>query len=393
MRARTKLNDDIWPSPSVRKFPIDGGLLLLDVSSNCLFVYNDTARYAWELIEAGQAVEDFEAQFARSWDIPLSRAQADLRLIVAQWRMQGLLAGSKHPSAFVEPEMNVAGQAPRAEPMRWAAEWICTIRDVTIAFAIENAVPATVRLFLNHLETPGLPAQTRIEVRGEPDRNAIIFRDGLERVRSVDPAEFVGGLWQTILGCIYPDVRWRAFIHGAALARDGVGLALVGPSGSGKTTLAAGLVSRGFDYFADDMVALSEPDGEIAPWPLPLSIKPGGLEPLRSRYPELEQASTYPTKGVQARLLLPAADSWNAKPVRLQALILPRFSEDAAPQQLRLSSFQALQCLLTDRIWLGHPLTEATVKSFLAWLDATPAFAISYGTLDDAVQFVERVIA
>ena len=73
---------------------------------------------------------------------------------------------------------------------------------------------------------------------------------------------------------------WRAFIHGAALVRNGSSLALSGPSGSGKSTLAAGLLARGFAYLADDIVALSEPDGVIMPWPLPLSIKPGSVDIL-----------------------------------------------------------------------------------------------------------------
>jgi hypothetical protein len=44
-------------------------------------------------------------------------------------------------------------------------------------------------------------------------------------------------------------------------------------------------------------------------------------------------------------------------------------------------------------VWLGYPITAARVQSFLDWIDDTPAFAISYGTLDDAVELVERVIA
>jgi hypothetical protein len=104
---------------------------------------------------------------------------------------------------------------------------------------------------------------------------AVLIRDGWDRTRTSDPGLLDGGLWHLVLECIHPDVHWRALIQGAALARNGMGLALAGPSGSGKTTLAPGLVSPGFDYLSDDAVPLSEPDGEIVPWPLRLSIKPG----------------------------------------------------------------------------------------------------------------------
>jgi hypothetical protein len=248
-------------------------------------------------------------------------------------------------------------------------------------------------MFLSHLETPGASPQTRIEIRGSASTEAVLIRDGQERMRTSDPALLGGGLWHLVLECIHPDVHWRAIIHGAALARNDRGLVLAGPSGSGKTTLAAGLVSRGFDYLSDDAVPLSEPDGEIVPWPLPLSVKQGSIELLKSRFPELGNAPVYPTKGTEARLLFPSANVWDATAVKLRTLIFPRFIAGAAPKQRRLPRFEAVQNLLSDRVWLGYPITEARVKSFLDWLDDTPAYAITYGTLDDAVQLVEGVIA
>ncbi len=386
------MNEDIRPSASVRKFPIEGGLLLLDAGADCLFAYNDTARYVWELIEAGRVAEDLAPEFAQAWGIALPRAQADLASIVAQWRMQGLLAGSENRAASVGPGSEIVTDEHRAAPIRWASEWTCTIGGTTIAFAAENDLPAPIRLLLRHLETPGARPQAHIEIRSAPSGEAVLVSNGLERVRTSDPAQFVGGVWQTILELIHPEVRWRAIIHGAALAHNGTGLALIGPSGSGKSTLAAGLLGRGFGYRADDIVALSEPDGMIVPWPLPLSIKKGSVDVLKSRYPELARALCYRTKGVEARLLIPPADAWDAEPVRLKALFFPRFTEGAVPKKRKLSSFQALERLLTDRIWLGHPITEERVRSFLAWLDDTPAYAVSYGTLNDGVQLVEHVI-
>lgn len=384
------MKDDIQPSVWVRRFPIDGGLLLLDIHSNCLFAYNDTAGFAWELIEAGKSVEDLEAEFERAWGIPRSRAREDIRSILAQWRMRGLIAGGEPAAA--ESRSSAAIDGYRAAPAKWASEWICTISGMAMAFALETDLPS-VRLFLSHLETPDASPQTRIEIRGSLSTEAVLIRDGSERMRTTDSGLLVGGVWHTILECIHANVHWRAIIHGAALARNGVGLALAGPSGSGKTTLAAGLVSRGFDYLSDDAVPLSEPDGEIVPWPLPLSIKPGSMELLKSRFPELGNAPAYSKLGTEARLLVPAAKAWDATAVKLRTLIFPRFIAGSAPKQQRLSPFEAIQNLLADRVWLGYPITEARVKSFLDWLDDTPAYAICYGTLDDAIQLVERVIA
>ena len=366
--------------------------MLLDTRSNRLFAYNDTAGFAWELIEAGRSIEDLAAAFEQAWGIPRSRARADLDAILAQWRSEGLIAGAERGPALPESQPALAVATNPAAPAQWAAEWICTIGGMPMSFALETELPS-VRLLLGHLATPDARPQTRIEIRGNVSSGAVLMRDGVQRMRTSDPSLLGGGLWHAVLEAIHPNVRWRALLHGAALARDGVGLALAGPSGSGKTTLAAGLVSRGFDYLSDDAVPVTEPDGAVVPWPLPLSIKPGSLELLETRFPELARAPTYSTKGIEARLLIPAAAVWDAPAVKLRALIFPRFIAGSAPQQRPLSPFEALQNLLIDRVWLGYPITEARVTSFLDWLDSTPAHAITYGTLDDAVQLVERVIA
>jgi hypothetical protein len=383
---------EIRPAASVRKFPIDGGLVLFDVRSTCLFAYNDTARHVWELIEAGRKAADLESAFAQAWEIPLSRARADVQSIVAQWRLKGLLDGGENRSAQVEPVEGVASEGHRVAPTESVSEWTCTIRRIPVAFAIDKKLAAPIRRMLEHLETPGALPQARIELRCGQSGEAVLRRDGRERGRTKDPAEIVGGLWQTILECLHPNMRWRAVLHGAAVAREGAGLALSASSGSGKTTLAAALITGGFAYLADDIVAVAEPDGRIVPCPLPLSIKPGSVDVLKAAHPQLAQARRYRTKGLKARLLLPAVDVWDTDPVELKVLIFPRFIEGAAPDMRKLSSFEALERLLADRVWLGYPITEPRVATFLAWLENVSAYAISYGTLNDGVHLVERVM-
>jgi hypothetical protein len=53
-------------------------------------------------------------------------------------------------------------------------------------------------------------------------------------------------------------------LHGAALARDGVLVALIGETGAGKSTLAASLAESGFDLIGDDSVLISESAGQFA---------------------------------------------------------------------------------------------------------------------------------
>jgi hypothetical protein len=384
------MTDLVETSASVRRFRIEGGLLLLEERANCLFAYSDTARHVWDLIGPGRTEKDLASEFAQAWGIPLSRALTDLRSILAQWRSQGLLADGKKQAPWVAPGPGIIVDRHCAPPFQSASEWTCTIRGVTIAFAIENELIATIRSMLKNLETPGAPPQARMELRSAASGEAMLFCDGVERICTRDWGLLVGSLWQAILERIHPNRAWLALIHGAAVARGGKGIALVGPSGSGKTTLTAALIDNGFDYFADDLVALSAPEGMVVPWPMPLSIKAGSFEVLAPHCRELAHAPGYRTKGMDARLLVPPLSSWDAEPVRLRSLIFLCYVDGAAPTLKRISSFQAIERLLTDRISLGSPITADRVVALLTWLGDTPAYVATYSKLDDGTRLIEE---
>jgi hypothetical protein len=262
-----------------------------------------------------------------------------------------------------------------------------------IAFAVETELPGPFRMLFAHLETPAAVPRARMEIRTGPIGERVLVEDGRERMRTVDPAEVIGALFVAVLERTRPNLQWFALIHGAALGLGGRGLALAGPSGSGKSTLAAGLVGQGYDFLADDLIALSEPNGTIVPWPLPLSIKQGSIDIVSAHHPQLVEAASYRTKGVEARMLIPATSAWDADPIPLRRLVFPRFADGAEPHARRLSSFETIERLLTDRVWIGNPVTEQRMLAFLAWLDRTPAYALSYGSLADGMRLIADVVA
>jgi hypothetical protein len=42
---------------------------------------------------------------------------------------------------------------------------------------------------------------------------------------------------------------------------------------------------------------------------------------------------------------------------------------------------------------VGNTVTEQRMSAFLAWLDRTPAFALSYGSLADGLRLIADVVA
>lgn len=71
--------------------------------------------------------------------------------------------------------------------------------------------------------------------------------------------------------------------HGAALEWKGGAYAFLAATTSGKTTLAAYLISRGFGYITDDCVLIERESRRVVPYCLPVHLRQGGLEVLRSR--------------------------------------------------------------------------------------------------------------
>lgn len=379
---------ELSPLPHVRRFALRDGLVLFDASSNALFAYNQIASRVWELIEAGHNEMEIAASLAGTWRIPVDRARQDVNSVIALWRRQRLLPGASDRPASSAPDLTVPEQVPTGGQ----SQWVCTIRGIPIAFSIPIDRARGLRALFSHLETPDAIPQSSMTISMQPSGALVFTEDGRERLRARDWAVAVGALFVAILERIRPGVTWFALIHGAALARRDHGFALAGASGSGKSTLTAGLIGAGFDYLADDCVTLSAPDARIIPWPLPVSVKAGAFDVLLPGFPELMDTPRYLSKGGEARLLIPPRDAWDAQPVPLRTILFPTFQDGVAPQYRRLSSFEALERLLNDRIWLGDPITEDRVESFLAWLNETPAYALVYSEQADAIRMVQNLI-
>ena len=382
------------PAPWVRKLAADGGLLLLDTASNCLSAYNSTAQLAWELLEQGGSETELVAGFATRCGIAHDLACKDVRAIIRQWRSQGLLSanGSSKRSTkrWKAPVRTDWSQAPTPH---WVGTLTCTIRSTVFAFAIEPAnLIDFVPIFFKHLETPDALPDVRIEIREAGENNTALVVDGIERLRTCDAGQLIGAVNQTILEQIHPGIEWLAIIHGAAVARDGTGWAIPAACGSGKTTLTAYLLARGYDYLADDHVALSAPDGRIVPWPLPMSIKEGSWDVLSQYYQNLLHFPQYRTKRGEARQLVPSAEVWDTNPVLLKGFIFPRYVSGAKATLTRLTPFDALQRLLGDQIWLGYPITEQHVGNFIRWLEDKPAYTLEHSNLADAALCIEGIV-
>jgi hypothetical protein len=383
------------PSPGIRRFPVDDGLLLLDTASHKVWAYSDSARRAWDVIETGDGrAEDIVAVFTEHYGIPFEIAQRDVGAILDEWRSLGLISQSSRLNgpADISPS-HAATDWVRAAAPSWAAKWSGTIQGCVFEFAIEHPFdPHYVRALFQHMDSPGARPQCRLELRHVGDNEFALIEDGHERLRMRETGALLGALYQAVIERIHSGIAWLALMHGGSVARGGKGLLLPAPSGNGKSTLIAYLVSQGFQYVADDLLAVAT-DGKVLPWPMPLSLKPGSWEPLAPYCPYLPDLPLGRAKGKDVRLFVPAAESCAAGPVRPAAVVFPRFASGATAALEQIGLFDAIARLLSDRIWLGYPITEERMKAFLAWFEGIPSYVLTYGRLQDAYPWIEKAMA
>jgi hypothetical protein len=314
--------------------------------------------------------------------------------MIGTWRSLDLLSTGCEPESHggPVPTQDVPDWSQARTPA-WTANAVYSVRDKVFSLSIEPPNSAAlIRTFFQHLEVPKGEIGLRLEIRQATNRLRALLVNGSEQFRTLDEAQLVGGVCQAILEHLHPEVEWLAMVHGAAIARGDAGLVFPAASGSGKTTLVAHLAAQdGFTYLADDLVVLAAPSGHIVPWPMPLSIKKGSWSLLSESYPSLKSAPIYNTSRGQARLLIPPSSAWKTDPVPVHGIVFPRYIAGAVAKLTRITAFEAIERLLSDRIWLGYPMTEHRILAFLAWIEVTPAYTLVHGNVADAARCLEDI--
>jgi hypothetical protein len=382
--------ESLSPSPWVRRLPTSDGLLLIDNSTNRLLAYNNSAFEVWKRLTHRLTLDVLVADFAAQFGIPVEVARPDVHALLTQWRDLGMIGTgiSSEPPLTTDTFTN-KGPDWMPRPV-WAVQRTFTIRGISFAFAAESpSFVAFADIFLRHLETPDAKPSVQLHLRSTADGQTAVVVDNVEQMRSRDGGQLIGGINQAILEHLHPGIEWMAMIHGAAVARCGVGIALPAACGSGKTTLTAFLLARGYDYLADDLIALAAPDGRIVPWPMPISIKEGSWKLLTESYHDLNGFPQYRTMRGRARQLVPSLRVWETEAVPFGSFVFPSYVPDAEPVLTPITTFDALCRLLGDHIWFGYPIVEQRVLRFLAWLDQKPAYALVHGSVADAARLIE----
>jgi HprK-related kinase A len=175
-------------------------------------------------------------------------------------------------------------------------------------------------------------------------------------------------------------------IHAAVLERDGRALVLPGVTGAGKSTLCAGLAHRGWRLLSDEFALIRPADGQVDPWPRPISLKNASIDLIRRWAPDARLSTPVPNtnKGTVAHVCPPAGSVERAREPAMPAwIVFPIFAREQAARLTRLPRARAF-FKLADCSFNYGTLGLRGFTTLSRMIDGCDTYEFTYSSLDDA---------
>lgn len=353
---------------------VGDGLLL--ATGDVLRVLNGSAALIWPLLQtAGPAAA--ARLLARSYDIPLGRAEADIDALLALLAVPPLA-----------PEHAVPDDLPPPPAPDWLRlPFRCGARRAELRLG-PGLDPALFTPLLGPLAHEGdAPDWVLSFAQAGPDCH--VWLDGAPRGRgTLDDAITI--LTQEICIEACEDGGARLALHAGSLVRDGRALLMPALSGSGKSTLSAGLAAAGWGYVGDELAPVLGPEPRLSPAPSPFTIKAGSWPVLTPRLPGFAGLPDFARNGRRTRYWWPP-EAWRADcgrdwPVAL--LVFPRWVKDAPARPERLEPAEAAGLLVANDMWLKRPIDMDQLRLIRTLATDLPCWRMEFGDLDQAIAVI-----
>ena len=185
-------------------------------------------------------------------------------------------------------------------------------------------------------------------------------------------------------------------IHAGVLEKDGFGILLPGTPGAGKSTLCAALCLNGWRLLSDELALLDLRTGLCVPIPRPVSLKGKSIDIIR-HYSEAAylSATVHDTqKGSVAYLQAPKISvEQQAKPVKLRAVIFPKFQADIDGYDLKPITKAKALIRVADQTFNYSILGKSAFELLKTVLNDSQCYEFFYnGNLTEAEQVFNRII-
>lgn len=194
---------------------------------------------------------------------------------------------------------------------------------------------------------------------------------------------------EVLYNCIASNIHFHA-LHAGAVYKDGQAILLPGGSGSGKSTLTSWLLAMGCHYLTDELVMLKD-SGTIHPFTRPISLKSGGLQPLRTLLQNTDSPFIDEEGGgalVPHRLFNP--NYHHCTPV-VNTIVYPSFHVDSPLKLLELTPARSSLYLMKSHV-NARNLDDLGVSHLFTIVRNCRSYSLTYSSFDGLWEMLNRKI-
>jgi hypothetical protein len=350
--------------------PLEEGLIVARRDGDRLFVMNGSARFMWERRAEGIPDADIPRLTATHYGIDIEQARDDFGKTLRQWQAEGLV-----------------------EPLGQRHHY--TIGGATFSVLYPNAaLQSAIAPLFGHLQRTTTDGQSAAEFDLAREDNMFVLRcDGLEIVRANDLDTIIDQLAFNIVmhGCEH--IKSLLSIHAAAIGTADHCVLIAAPSGSGKSTLAAALLASGrLRYLTDDLSLIAAGSFLAQPLPGTLILKSGSWRVLQPLLPNLVDLPVRRRSGQDVRYWSPPPMQVATAPLPVRTIVFARYQDGTKSRVERLAAFDGLSRLIAAPCAVRAPITVDLVDALVRWSGEIPFYALTYGSLGEAMQIVEGLL-
>ncbi|WP_413993344.1 glycosyltransferase [Labrys okinawensis] len=191
------------------------------------------------------------------------------------------------------------------------------------------------------------------------------------------------------IGRVLAAMSAQPLLRAAAVRGDGKAVLIAGPPGSGKTGLAAWLVGQGFEFLADDLVAVAGGRGKLEP--IALAFSPHAtVAPKILSWPGFAHVhATLTSHGAIIRPGTVAPDRPQKPSCGL--ILVPLLHEGAAPALEPIPAGQ-LRFFLEQAVHPDHSLSSAAWENLADFARTVPAVLLRFGSYKQLPGFLDQFV-
>ncbi len=196
--------------------------------------------------------------------------------------------------------------------------------------------------------------------------------------------------------CISAHCHQYLILHAAVAEKNGLAVMFPARPGAGKSTLTAGLVSRGWRLFSDELALLSlDEPGILTPVPRPINLKNESIAVIREFAPQSTMGPVVAdtNKGTVAHMRAPVNSiERSSEPARPGFIVFPRFV-GGSPTILDPESKARSFMTMAQQSFNFHVLADTAFDALHRTVSSCNCHELTYSNLDEAVYVLDELVA